>query len=474
MRWGSVGQDGSGSGIYGQRYTSAGTASGPEFQVNSYTDSGQINPSVTALADGGWVVTWESWDQDGSRTGVYGQRYTAAGVASGSEFRVNTYTTSWQEGASVTALADGGWVVMWASEGQDGAHTGIYGQRFDATGAAVQNVLSLDVTTEPSAPAPLEDFRSPLGDGQPLTLEQGDEDGFYADRVFRLPDRDDGSTVGLRHLGIDWNGDGGGNTDDDAVVYAVYGGTVSFISPEAGSSGSVSGWGGVVMINHTLPDGRTYTTVYGHLENLNPDIAVGAWVDIGTLLGDLDDIDEEPSTADPTAGGPGFSQIIPFFAHLHFEVREGHQDGTQLGPGYADAVAEGVTGEGIRYADVVVGGSTVRFLDPFAFIEAQRGVAVEASVQAEAGEFRGTLYYDTWTLNADSNEATPTTVNVIASGIDVIVRYIEGATQFMLNLFEAIRYVGNQAVDTLIIGSLDGTTIQQNTIYFDGKEATYD
>ena len=47
---------------------------------------------MTALSDGGFVVTWTSDGQDGSGYGVYGQRYSSTGAAVGSEFQVNTAT----------------------------------------------------------------------------------------------------------------------------------------------------------------------------------------------------------------------------------------------------------------------------------------------------------------------------------------------------------------------------------------------
>ena len=92
-RLGELGQDGSGDGIFGQRYDSAGVAQGSEFRVNSYTTSGQRCPSVASDASGNFVVVWESYGQDGSGYGIFGQRYDSAGVAQGSEFRVNSYTT---------------------------------------------------------------------------------------------------------------------------------------------------------------------------------------------------------------------------------------------------------------------------------------------------------------------------------------------------------------------------------------------
>ena len=49
------------------------------FQVNTYTSSDQYDPSVTALKDGGFMVSWESNGQDGSGYGIYGQRFGVDG-----------------------------------------------------------------------------------------------------------------------------------------------------------------------------------------------------------------------------------------------------------------------------------------------------------------------------------------------------------------------------------------------------------
>lgn len=75
-------------------------AVGPEFRVNTYTSNdqrqeGALGGATTAtLSNGGFVVTWQSFGQDGSGFGIYGQRYSAAGAAAGSEFRINTTTAA--------------------------------------------------------------------------------------------------------------------------------------------------------------------------------------------------------------------------------------------------------------------------------------------------------------------------------------------------------------------------------------------
>ena len=77
-------QDGSNWGIYGQRLDSSGNAIGSEFQVNTYTTSGQARATVTAL-DNGFLVAWDQIIRKESIK-VYGQLYDASGGKIGSEF----------------------------------------------------------------------------------------------------------------------------------------------------------------------------------------------------------------------------------------------------------------------------------------------------------------------------------------------------------------------------------------------------
>jgi len=136
VAWQSAGQDGDGDGVYAQRYNASGVTQGSEFRVNTYTTSGQARPSVAMDFSGNFVVAWDSRDQDGSSYGVYAQRYNASGVAQGSEFLVNTYTTSPQLSPSVAMDSSGNFVIAWQSYGQDGSVYGVYAQRYNASGVA--------------------------------------------------------------------------------------------------------------------------------------------------------------------------------------------------------------------------------------------------------------------------------------------------------------------------------------------------
>ncbi len=133
--WDSLGQDGSIGGVYGQRFDAEGVKVGSEFQINTTTNNHQAETDVAGLEDGGFVVVWRSQGQDGSGLGVYAQRYNADGTTAGwSETQVNTYTSSDQHDPEMAGLTDGGYVVTWTSEGQDGSVYGIYGQVYDASG----------------------------------------------------------------------------------------------------------------------------------------------------------------------------------------------------------------------------------------------------------------------------------------------------------------------------------------------------
>src|SRR5439155_1323389 len=115
--WSSDNQDGNNLGVFGQRFDAAGSPQGSEFRVNSFTAGAQQNPAVAMGPGGSFVVVWASNNQDGSSWGVYGQRFNASGVPQGAEFQVNTTTANAQEGPAVAVGAGGSFAVTWSSLG---------------------------------------------------------------------------------------------------------------------------------------------------------------------------------------------------------------------------------------------------------------------------------------------------------------------------------------------------------------------
>ena len=145
--WNSLLQDGSSFGVFGQRYTSSGAASGAEFQVPTETSLAQRSARVAAARGGSFVVVWESRQDVDSSYGIRARRYSASGVAQGTEFPVNAYTTGAQTRPSVAVSDTGAFVAVWTSLGQDGSDYGVWGQRFSPLGAPQGVAFQVNVHT---------------------------------------------------------------------------------------------------------------------------------------------------------------------------------------------------------------------------------------------------------------------------------------------------------------------------------------
>lgn len=110
------------------------------------------------------------------------------------------------------------------------------------------------------------------------------------------------------HLGEDWNGVGGGNSDLGDTIYSVANGYVKF-AKDVGS-----GWGNIIRIDHKLPDGKMVESFYAHCDTIF--VKPNTWIKIGTPIGTIG-----------TAHGA-------WLAHLHFEMRSDLN--LPIGPGYSE------------------------------------------------------------------------------------------------------------------------------------------
>lgn len=111
-----------------------GAVAGGEQRVNTYTQDAQQRPAAAGNGLGQSVVVWESYGQDGSHFGIFGQRYDQ-GQPAGSEFQINTFTVGRQSMPSVAMDGSGNFVVVWRSSLQNGPGGTIYGQRYNADGS---------------------------------------------------------------------------------------------------------------------------------------------------------------------------------------------------------------------------------------------------------------------------------------------------------------------------------------------------
>jgi hypothetical protein len=117
-------------------------------------------PSVAGLEDGGFVVAWQSNLQEGAGTGlgIYAQRYRNTGAKFGGEIHINTTTAMDQSTPSVAAFSDGGYMIAWTSNGQDSSGMGVYAQAYNAAGERANVEFRVNTTIannqyQPSAAA---------------------------------------------------------------------------------------------------------------------------------------------------------------------------------------------------------------------------------------------------------------------------------------------------------------------------------
>jgi hypothetical protein len=147
-------QDAGTLGVYALRYDAAGNPSGGEFRVNAATTGNQQYPQVAVAGDGSFMVVWQD-DRDGSFAGIAARRYNAQGIP-GPDLRVNTHTTGNQIVPTVAADAAGNFVVVWSASGSlDGSDYGVFGRRYDSSGAPAGGEFQVNsyVTSAQSFPA---------------------------------------------------------------------------------------------------------------------------------------------------------------------------------------------------------------------------------------------------------------------------------------------------------------------------------
>ena len=119
-----------------QRYL---TPLGEIFQINTHTSFMQHGAMIIGLRDGGFVIGWTSWYQDGSYSGVYGQIFDSSGNKVGEEFQINTTTDGSQSGIAILRLTNENLIVVWSD-------TRLSGQLYDSSFTKIGEEIMLTDT----------------------------------------------------------------------------------------------------------------------------------------------------------------------------------------------------------------------------------------------------------------------------------------------------------------------------------------
>jgi len=128
--------------VLAQVFNADGSPRGAEIQLFKTYD--QNEPTITALSDGRFVVVWTDFSESqivSRGSASLGQFFNADGSLSGSRFEINQITSGSQNQPSVAAIAGGGFVAVWTDLSQTSADTSgsaIKARYFSGNGYAQQ------------------------------------------------------------------------------------------------------------------------------------------------------------------------------------------------------------------------------------------------------------------------------------------------------------------------------------------------
>ena len=148
-----VGANASSSQIRAQVFDANNHKVGAEFQVNTTVAGGQYNSRIAILNSGDFVITWEDQGEtngDTSGESTRAQMFHRDGTRIGGEFIVNTATTGDQGEPAITALSNGGFVVTWndgSGTGGDTSGTSVKAQLYDGGGHKVGGEFLVNTLT---------------------------------------------------------------------------------------------------------------------------------------------------------------------------------------------------------------------------------------------------------------------------------------------------------------------------------------
>ncbi len=138
--------------LHGSPEAHAQIPQGSQFLVNTYTTSSQSGPSIASNPDGSFLVVWSSLGSFGSDVDSYSiqaQAFSDAGSPLSTQFQVNASTSGSQGGATVASQGQG-FVVVWGSsesENSDTSGTSVHARKVDNAGSPIGQQFQVNEAT---------------------------------------------------------------------------------------------------------------------------------------------------------------------------------------------------------------------------------------------------------------------------------------------------------------------------------------
>jgi Ca2+-binding RTX toxin-like protein len=115
-------------------FNADGSAFGDDFVPNTTMIGAQEQPNVSGLPDGGFVVSWTSKESSDVDYDIRARTFHANGSATGPDFIVNTTRANTQLEPHVVSVGEGRFVLTWISEEGGPSGYDIRGRVFNADG----------------------------------------------------------------------------------------------------------------------------------------------------------------------------------------------------------------------------------------------------------------------------------------------------------------------------------------------------
>lgn len=162
------------SSLHGRRLTDQGIPIGNAFEIDAANVFAHSDVHLAAFDGGAWVVWTEAGAMD---TNVKGRQVSVDGSVLGPEFQLNSITTGPQVEPAIATTSAGDFLAVW--RGRTGSEEGIFGRRFDSTGAP----MGADVTIAASVSRDFDDPDVATNDDRFLVV-WSEEEAFGDDEVF--------------------------------------------------------------------------------------------------------------------------------------------------------------------------------------------------------------------------------------------------------------------------------------------------
>lgn len=103
--------------VHGRRFTADGNPVGDDFQINTFTTGAEAEPDAVLGLNGQVLVVWKDAEEAGDDREIRGRLFRQNLTAQGSDFRINTFTTGVQDNVKAGDYGLFGFFVVWESEG---------------------------------------------------------------------------------------------------------------------------------------------------------------------------------------------------------------------------------------------------------------------------------------------------------------------------------------------------------------------